>query len=365
MAVVGMDLRRRNLLELVLTGPGRNACVIVGDARAEAAMVDMDSYGALDLLAAQRRRHPGRPLLLTALDPLPDSVVGPDTFLAKPVRVDALVDALVSVRARLRVPAEPSSGRGLVHDATYYDPGRYLQGVVHTARDQAVARNRAVYIEGPWPTITVFPSTGPALVEGGADRLQPYLARLGVASGARLTFAPEPLFSPHHPDSLALDTLVWGLALAASDGRLPQGTSLDRRCSLRSWPNFTRLTQTPGAMAIAALWSRESFGLLDTASALDLPREHVFTFYSAVLALGLLAPAHVAHGHPADGLLPAGPAGPVGAVRDGARPSGAGADGRQLRRSGRRSPETATPLRGLLRRVFDRLGTRAVPDGER
>lgn len=34
MTVIGMDLRRRNLLELVLGGPGRSARVTVGDARA-------------------------------------------------------------------------------------------------------------------------------------------------------------------------------------------------------------------------------------------------------------------------------------------------------------------------------------------
>lgn len=352
MAVIGMDLRRRNLLELVLSGPGRSDCVIVGDARAEAGMIDMDSYGALDLLAAQRRRYPGRPLLLLALDPLPRDVVGEDTFLDKPVQVGALIAALEVVRSRLRAP-EPRPPVDLVHDATYYDPDRYLQGVVLAARDEAVARNRAVYVEGPWPTITLFPSTGTALVNGGAEGLLPYMSQPDLSTGARLTFAPEPLFSPHHPDSLAMDTLVWGMTLAASDGRLPVGTPRDRRCSLRSWPNFTRLAGAPGGMAIAALWSREPHSLLETADLLELPREHVFSFYSAVLALGLLAPAHLALTEPESGPARVGPPSPAG-------------DGRRPRRpAGGPAPTAASPLRGLLRRVFDRLGARSDGDGRR
>jgi hypothetical protein len=239
----------------------------------------------------------------------------------------------------------------LVHDATYYNPDNYLQGVLLHARNHALARNRAVYVEGPWPAIMLFPSTGTALVPGGLEALAPYVSRSGLTEQAKITFAPAPLFSPHHPDSLPMDTLIWGVSLAASDGRLPTGTPLDRLCSLRSWPNFPRLATVPGGLAVAALWAREPYSLLETASVLDLPREHVFSFYSAVSALDLLAPEHLAHSHQEPELL----ATTVIPSR--------GEESRSRRFSSGALQTAGTPLRGLLRRMFDRISARSEADG--
>jgi hypothetical protein len=349
MAVIGMDLRRRHLLEMILTEPIRDTCVIVGDARADAAIIDMDSYGARELLETQRRRHPGRSLVLTATERLSAEVVQKDHYLAKPVREEELLAVIRTISAQVFV-SRPEPSSALVHDATYYNPDSYLQGVLLHARQQALTRNRAVYVEGPWPAIMLFPSTGTALVPGGLEALASYSSRPGLADQAKITFAPAPLFSPHHPDSLPLDTVIWGVTLAASDGRLPVGTPLDRLCSLRSWPNFPRLATVQGGLAVAALWAREPHPLLETASVLDLPREHIFSFYSAVAALDLLAPEHLVHSHRDSEIqetiaLPS----PVEPQRQWRRPKGTFSAG--------------TPLRGLLRRVFDRLSTRADATG--
>jgi hypothetical protein len=351
MAVIGMDLRRRHLLELILTEPISDICVIVGDARADAAIIDMDSYGAKDLLDTQRRRHPGRPLVLTATDRLPDDVVQDDQVLAKPVRAEELLTVIRAIRSRTFWSRGESSSSTLVHDATYYDPKAYLQGVLLYARRQALTRNRAVYVEGPWPAIMLFPSTGTALVPGGLEALTPYMSRSGMADQARITFAPAPLFSPHHPDSFPMDTLIWGVTLAASDGRLPAGTPLDRLCSLRSWPNFPRLANVPGGIAVAALWAREPHPLLETATMLDLPREHVFSFYSAVAALELLAPEHLAHSRREPDVL------------DIAAPSPQVEPHRPRRFSPGAFQAAGSPLRGLLRRVFDRMSVRSEATG--
>lgn len=350
MAVIGMDLRRRHLLELILTEPISDICVIVGDARADAAIIDMDSFGARDLLNTQRRRHPGRPLVLIAADHLPDDVVQDDSFLAKPVVAEELLTAIRMISARVFLSQVESSST-LVHDATYYDPDTYLQGVLLHARHQALTRNRAVYVEGPWPAIMLFPSTATALVPGGLEALAPFMSRSGLAGQARVTFAPAPLFSPHHPDSFPMDTLIWGVTLAASDGRLPVGTPLDCLCSLLSWPNFPRLATVPGALAVAALWAREPHPLLQTASVLDLPREHVFSFYSAVSALGLLAPEDLAHSHREPEIVEAAVSQPR------AEPH------RSRRFSSNTFQGAGSPLRGLLRRVFDRMSARSDVTG--
>jgi hypothetical protein len=172
--------------------------------------------------------------------------------------------------------------------ATHYDPERYLQGLVTRACQAALSRDQAVHIDGLWPTITLLPSTGTAIIAGGEDALAAHAALPDLLSSARLTFTPAPRFSPNHPDAVPLDALLWQLALAASRGRLPVGTPVDQVCALREWPNFTRLAPAPGAMGIAALWTQEPLSLLGTAEALRLPHSDVFAFFSGTRALGLL-----------------------------------------------------------------------------
>ena len=201
-----------------------------------------------------------------------------------------------------------------------YDPGRYLQGLVTRARQEALRRGQAVHLEGPWPTISLLPTCGTAVVAGGAAALRPFGPQYDLPSHVRPTFTPAPLFSPNHPDAVDLDALIWELAIAASAGRVPEGVTVDRPCLLRDWPNFTRLTTTSGAMGIAALWTREPATLMDTARVLQVPLTQVCTFYSAAEAIGLIVAP--------EGLVAAP------AASASTRPS---------------------PHRGLLRRVFDKL----------
>jgi len=176
--------------------------------------------------------------------------------------------------------------------ASHYDPNRYLQGLVVQACRAALSRDQAVHVDGLWPTITLLPSTGTAIIAGGKAALDPHATLPDLLSSARLTFTPAPRFSPSHPDAMPLEALIWQLALAASRGRLPAGTPLDRSCALGGWPNFTRLAPAPGAMGIAALWTQAPHTLLDTARTLRLPHSHVFSFYSAADALGLVVDDH-------------------------------------------------------------------------
>lgn len=484
-----MGSRQVNLLEMVFAGPGGSRCAVASQDCAQACILDLDAVGAGEELFRQRAAHPERPLVLTAVHRPPEAVVAGDLYLAKPIRVDALVDAVGVVLARLsaphrldEVPARHVEGRhgeakaparddappSLLTVASLlsvepvesvesgtpadllppvepvesteavepvesvgaatsqesveprvtappaastveapqvrrprpasrlrslpspsqpleivvpapqgdagttpsrvsgvgpapsvpapsvpapagsqprrpgeparpaavrlrggapagravgtYEPARYLQGLVVRARQEALRRRQAVHLEGPWPTLTLLAASGTAVVPGGAAALRPYGPQYDLPSHARVTFTPAPLFSPHHPDAVDLDTLIWELALAAAAGRIPEGVSLQTPCSLRDWPNFTRLKPTPGAMSVAALWIREPVTLADTARVLDLPLPDVCSFFSAAQAIGLIAPA--------EDDAPPPPPPPALA---------------------------AGPRRGLLRRVFDKL----------
>jgi hypothetical protein len=330
-AVVGMGERQARLLEMVLSGSAAGPCVLVPDERAQAYVVDLDGYGAREQLHRRRRLYPGRPALLTGLRRPPDTVLGEDLFVAKPIGADALAPAVRRLCARVRTPATPGSrmpvpglsgpglsgpglsgpglsGRGLSvpgpsrsgidRPATpdpvarrvigEYEPDRYLQGLVTRAAAEALARRAAVHLEGPWPTITLLPGFGTAVVGGGEVALDPFAGQYGLPAQARITFTPAPQFKPSSPHEVRLEALLWRLALGASAGRVPEGTALHRPVTLAAWPNLTRLAPTPGALAIAALWMREAAGLDDTAVALGVPLPDVGVFYSAVRAVGLV-----------------------------------------------------------------------------
>lgn len=84
------------------------------------------------------------------------------------------------------------------------------------------------------------------------------------------------------------DAILWRLALETSQGRLPQGTDLNKVFYLKSWPNMTRFQPTPHAMRIAALWATRGASLLETAQTLNIPQRYVFAFYNAAYSADLV-----------------------------------------------------------------------------
>lgn len=332
LAAVGMDERQRNTLSLMCQGPCRNACVVVDAIEAEASVIDMDSYQAVNRLAELRLTHPERPALLLSLRPLSDELRAGELYVAKPVRIEEFTQVLSQIRRfahpapapaafpapkpsqpHTPVPTQNSNGRnhaarlmddGLDHayvgsapdidpsmptqlEKAYYDPERYLQGIVMRARDMARAQHCSVQIRGAWPALTLSADAMLVQVLETDNRLRPYSVQPDVAVGASLDYIDAPPLQAGQPGVVSLDAFLWKLALCAARGRLPRNTPLDVPILLRNWPNFTRLTVTPGALNIAALWAARPHSPLHTAQLLGLPQRHVFAFYSAAHALDL------------------------------------------------------------------------------
>lgn len=88
--------------------------------------------------------------------------------------------------------------------------------------------------------------------------------------------------------SVSLDALLWKLALWTYRGQLPADAPLDQRMYLAHWPNLTRLVALPNATRIAALLVRHPMQLGRVAEALGIPQRHVFAFYGAAAAIGLM-----------------------------------------------------------------------------
>ncbi len=332
-AAVGMHARQVKVLELTFQGPCRDACVLAEEQEAQACIVDMDSYQARKVLEALRERHPRRPLVLLSLAALEPELVGQDLVLAKPIRLEELVERLAVLRERAMEESPPpvapppprpedwgrpaaavdmeARGRaarlldsqqahalvGTAPDVdpsdpqqlakAYYDPGRFLQSLVTQARDSARARGQGVRIRGPWPEIVLDPTQGLAQVLGADSRLRPYCLQPSILIQGRLDYVDRSLVVRGQADTIDIDALIWKLALWASRGRLPLDTPVDVPVVLHRWPNFTRLLLAPGAMSIAALWAHEPHTLIHTAERLNLPQRSVFAFYSAAAALSL------------------------------------------------------------------------------
>lgn len=332
LSAIGMDERQCNTLRLMCQGPCHNACVLVNEIEAEASVLDMDGYQATSRLAELRQAYPERPALLLSLRALSEELRAGDVYVSKPVRIEEFNQALAELRRICQAAAAPRPERiehplsrhfqplttpanganraarlmdgALDHayvgsapdidpgvpaqlEKAYYDPDRYLQGIVVRAREMARAQRCNVLIRGAWPALTLSADATLVQVLETDSHLRPYCVQPDVAVGASLDCIDAPPMQFGQPGVVSLDVFLWKLALCAARGRLPRNTSLDAPVLLRHWPNFTRLTLTPGALNIAALWAARPHSPLHTAQLLGLPQRHVFAFYSAAHALDL------------------------------------------------------------------------------
>ena len=91
---------------------------------------------------------------------------------------------------------------------------------------------------------------------------------------------------------ISYEAFLWKVALYTSQGRLPNGTSVRKATQLKQWPNLTRLYPVAGSMRIAALMIEQPHSLPVIAKVLNMPLSRVFSFYSAVCAIGIVGDAN-------------------------------------------------------------------------
>ena len=89
--------------------------------------------------------------------------------------------------------------------------------------------------------------------------------------------------------AISIDKLLWYLAVYTARGRLPKGTSVNKKLRLHVWPNLTRLYKIPNAMRIASLWIKSPSSLNEISRSLGVDDEDVYSFYTAVYVLGLVS----------------------------------------------------------------------------
>ena len=177
-----------------------------------------------------------------------------------------------------------------------YDRSRRFQGILEQALTVAKQQQCRVCLSGAMGEVILNPEQNRVLSTTQEDALgslmlmpmqRAHIKTVSLSAaelGSHIKAANLPFY--HY----FLDQFLWKVAIWTSHGRVPIDTPLRAPIVLRHWPNFTRLMITPQAMRIAALWIDSPMSLIDTARVLDIPQRYVFTFYSAVQAVGLAFP---------------------------------------------------------------------------
>lgn len=336
LAAIGMDQRQRNALRMLFDSKCHNRYVLMEEESSEICILDLDAFGGERLWQEFRQRNPERPLILVSLKPckLTDSHT---LFVQKPIPVAQLISAInqhaqaldraiipEDCELQLKADDQPPANQQKTHASTpkldthkvatlmtkaqektfigtspdidpddnaqlakiYYNPEHYLQGHMQQALNHAKRYNKNVAIEGPWPAIDLIIEHQRVLVDAGERQLRPYCTMPDATLEVDLQINDH-IRPTTGRREYSLYAFVWQLALWASRGRLPAGTSLTQPIYLRRWPNFSRLVVTPYALAITALWTKHPRSLIDTAVSLNIPQRYVFAFYSATNAVQL------------------------------------------------------------------------------
>jgi len=178
----------------------------------------------------------------------------------------------------------------------YYDPSQHFQALFENALKQAKEKKACVLLEGFIGKVIINPMQNQVLCTSTEDALHSLMLlpmkkdviKMRFFDCIELSYHIQSNVLPFHYNYL--DQFRWKMAIWASHGHLPQGTPLETPIILLHWPNLTRVLLTPHALQITALWIERPFSLLETAKRLGIEQRYVFTFYSAVYAIGLAFP---------------------------------------------------------------------------
>lgn len=340
-AVSGLDQRQRKSVAEIFRERGRGRYVLADEFNADISLLDMDAPNAEMNWLRFNRNYPDRPAIVFSLHPVAKENA---LFLRKPIGIDDLLNTLEKQRIKLeqidrqRAPLNdwaPAFGlsRGIskvaqrgaglafkpflegdedaigqccgtredvdadnlkTHGEIYYASGKFLISLVLKAGELARTEEVAVRIDLDPKPLIISPGANLILSEINEHMLRSSclvpvdastikLQKLGIEEFIKLKQLA------HSEGKLySYDTFCWNMALWSSRGRLPEDTDPNAPIYIRFWPNLTRLTLTPHAMRIAALWSKQPRSLFNTAEVLRIPQRYVFAFYSAAHSLNLV-----------------------------------------------------------------------------
>jgi len=336
--LLGMDDRFQELLKKVFNGPLRGFCCVTEGETADFAIFDMDSQGTYKLWLDFKKRIDLPAIVLSLSEThFPDTIC-----VLKPLQILDLSEALEKIKSRVDRQKQRSEKRSLMDrspqikrevlthlsnqpdratftaaelsrrtpdtigfcgdiedkwyqqeklpDKLIYTPELHLQGIIARAIVEVKSTNRPILLRGLGRDIVVFI---------GGRYVYTSMPTQQMRAICNITFEKryiEFLFKRNHSFNTSLlrskamksERFLWNISLWTSRGRLPLGTDIDMPFDLSAWPNLTRLTRTPHALQLAALWYRQTISLRATFILLNIPQRYIYTFYSACHQQGLV-----------------------------------------------------------------------------
>lgn len=313
-AMIGMALERF----------ARDQFAVVPLPQAQVAIIDVDRSPGADAIAKLRAQHPALLLLvLTSTDSAPKDTLR----LGKPISIQILLDALRSARSRVdwlalgtpdavALPAvalpedgenqtahpagPPGTGDDFCGDAddipasaphfgpeyarAHFDDHAGLLGALRDAARRVREQGKSHSVMGLPHALYIDVGDASRSTQVVTDLDDSTLREAAQATaGAALqccSIAAVPQ-STQGWRRISLESLLWRVAQWSARGRLPDGVNAHARVKLRAWPNFTRLSVTPHALRIAALWVTRFLSPIEVAKLLGVPQRYVFTLCAA------------------------------------------------------------------------------------
>jgi len=351
-ATIGLDERAQATLHQAFSGAGKGVCLLSDDTTAEVSICNMDAPDAQTLWQQYRMHHPERPTVVIALK---DPGLKQSVYVAKPINLGLLINAIKNSQHQVIIEQQVAgngvsysqeitytdavTGTGgpyskvasnktakppriddfsatalqdekvvkeirwkdLKSKICYYSPEEFLQGKIDTIFSAANQKNAAIrlsiMLEEQWKHITVDPTRNKVTSEINNERLERLctmpLICLDIKSSMlnRRESKLEVYVGDNEQIKESMEQFLWKIALWTSAGRLHKGITPSSPIQLSHWPNFTRLKNIPNGLRIAALLANQPSPPALIAKVLDVPINHVFSFYAATKAIGLTAPA--------------------------------------------------------------------------
>ena len=347
----GFNNRELNALKLFFKGPCKSRCRLVSEDRAELLLVDMDSVQGEVSYRQLVANFPELPIILTALNdpkrvrgcylsnpirasellhilqqllptlkteeneqhwPTGRSAGSRSLDVEEVCNHSELLHQPDSLQTG-RIPDAPINRYAIRKDANqldeqkvsqcspnaadvHFDPNHYLLGHLLRARELAEHWRCAVQIEGLDQPITIDAVSNLVYCPLAADQLrsicsvpaneQPFKVDIKtIRLERRNNTQAEHLTELQY--QRGLNAFIWQVALWTSKGRIPKGISLDDPVYISRWPNFTRLPVTPHALQIVACTRSHQRSLTEILECLKIPRQHLFSLFTAALCCGL------------------------------------------------------------------------------
>ncbi len=180
-----------------------------------------------------------------------------------------------------------------------YDPQEYLQGQVITALNESRRRYAAMQLNiltgsNEWEQIIFLPGVQKVVSTLSNRELKRFCEtplylmtfRIRRCKSSETLDLVRQSVEKRSDDSF--ESFQWKVALWSSNGRVPVGTDFSAPMTLAHWPNLTRYLPVSSMMRIAALLIDQPRSLLLVIKVLNISPEQVFSFYSAVSAVGLI-----------------------------------------------------------------------------